>query len=37
VNEKDEGKCKDKSLGSSNDGRIDWLKMVREEKSMDIE
>jgi hypothetical protein len=31
-NEKDEGKWKEKSPGRSSDGRIDWLKMVSEER-----
>jgi hypothetical protein len=28
----DEGKCKEKSLGRSSNGRKDWLKMVNEER-----
>jgi hypothetical protein len=31
-NDKDEGKCKEKSPGRSSDGRNDWLKMVSEER-----
>jgi hypothetical protein len=31
-NEKDEGKCKEKSPEGSSDGRNYWLKMVSEER-----
>jgi hypothetical protein len=31
-NEKDEGRCKEKSLRWASDGIIDWLKMVSKER-----